>query len=61
MARVGVGVTGNQSMVAVGTGVSKGGGVALGSGSTVGAEQPKRRLAINKNRLIVRNFWTFTA
>ena len=45
MARVGVGVSGNQSMVAVGIGVSEGSGVGLGSGNAVGAAQPTSMLA----------------
>ena len=45
MARVDVGVSGNQSMVAVGIGVSEGSGVGLGSGSAVGAAQPTSMLA----------------
>ena len=45
IARVGVGVSGNQSMVAVGIGVSEGSGVGLGSGNAVGAAQPTSMLA----------------
>ena len=45
MARVDVGVSGNQSMVAVGIGVSEGSGVGLGSGNAVGAAQPTSMLA----------------
>ena len=45
MARVDVGVSGNQSMVAVGIGVSEGSGVGVGSGNTVGAAQPTSMLA----------------
>ena len=49
IARVGVGVSGNQSMVAVGIGVSEGSGVGLGSGNAVGAAQPTSILAARIN------------
>jgi hypothetical protein len=45
MARVGVGVSGNQSMVEVGIGVSEGSAVGLGSGIAIGAAQPTSILA----------------
>jgi len=59
IARVGVGVCGNQSTVAVGIGVSEGSGVALGSGNTVGAAQPTSIPTIIKAKQLKLFFLTF--